>query len=301
MSRLNDIIKVVVIIGNTIFTILSVALAVGSILILSGNFSALNFDAAKSASIVVLILSAITLLCTLLGCCGAVNQVVRRGVCNGRRLLSLYQLLVLLIFIASVYVLFELKKQIQSTNMVIFDIHRYPEYDSFERQASIYFNSAYFQGTCSENPKDSWFIQWVDSYCPAQIGQNRCSRFFVVDINGMCYTKCQMSPWNSEYCCPSETDCKGGLLQACPYEQCRLEALQKVSEVLNIFQCLLICYNPRDDLERELLKAGVITERDIHSIQRLKNNGGISSSTNVRRESNVTTRNRARMARVSPV
>lgn len=73
------------------------------------------------------------------------------------------------------------------------------------------------------------------------------------------------------------------------------------SATVSIFQCLLICYNPRDDLERELLKAGVITERDIHSIQRLKNNGGISSSTNIRRESNVTTRNRVRTARVSPV
>ena len=74
-----------------------------------------------------------------------------------------------------------------------------------------------------------------------------------------------------------------------------------LSAIVSICQCLLICYNPRDDLERELLKAGVITEHDIHSIQRLKKKGDIPSEANVRRESNVTARNRARMARVSPV
>jgi hypothetical protein len=79
MSRLNDIIKLVFILGNSVFAILSIALAVASALALSGGLSALNFPAAKSASAFVLVISTTTLLCTLVGCCGAVNQVVRRG------------------------------------------------------------------------------------------------------------------------------------------------------------------------------------------------------------------------------
>ena len=110
------------------------------------------------------------------------------------------------------------------------DIKTYPEYDSFERQGSEYFNSAYFKGTCSANPANSWFIQWVDAYCPAQINQISCTLSFVDKY--ACDTTCEVSPWSLEYCCPSEVDCKGGLLQACPYEQCRLEALSTVVVVL---------------------------------------------------------------------
>jgi hypothetical protein len=79
MSRLNDIIKLVFILGNAVFAILSVALVVGSALTLSGELSLLNFPAAKSASAFVLFISTTAFLCTLVGCCGAVNQIVRRG------------------------------------------------------------------------------------------------------------------------------------------------------------------------------------------------------------------------------
>ena len=79
MSRLNDTIKVVVMLGNVFFTILSGLSAIGSALVLAGKISTLNFDAAKSACIIILIISVALLLCTLVGCCGAVNQVIRRG------------------------------------------------------------------------------------------------------------------------------------------------------------------------------------------------------------------------------
>jgi len=112
------------------------------------------------------------------------------------------------------------------------DINRYPEYDSFEREASMYFNSAYFQGTCSEFPNDFWFIRWVDAFCPEKMSQNRCSSQSITHKEGICITTCKVSPWTSEYCCPSKDDCNGGLIKACPYEQCRIEALKKVLEVL---------------------------------------------------------------------
>jgi len=38
--------------------------------------------------------------------------------------------------------------------------------------------------------------------------------------------------------------------------------------------CLLICYNPRDDLEVELLKTGVMTEEDVNTIRKLKRISG---------------------------
>ena len=39
-----------------------------------------------------------------------------------------------------------------------------------------------------------------------------------------------------------------------------------------VLSCLLICFNPRDDIEIELLKSGVMSEEDIEAIQRLKEN-----------------------------
>ena len=89
MSRLNDTIKLVVMLGNVFFTILSGLAAIGSALVLSGKISTLNFEAAKAASVFVLLISVTVLLCTLLGCCGAVNQVIRRG----RSILTVFECL----------------------------------------------------------------------------------------------------------------------------------------------------------------------------------------------------------------
>lgn len=46
-----------------------------------------------------------------------------------------------------------------------------------------------------------------------------------------------------------------------------------------IFTCLLICYNPRDNVEQELLKAGALDKEDIESLRSMKSLVG--SSTNL--------------------
>lgn len=43
-----------------------------------------------------------------------------------------------------------------------------------------------------------------------------------------------------------------------------------VAGILVVMTCLLICYNPRDDLGKELIKAGVLTEAEIEYIKRKK-------------------------------
>lgn len=44
-----------------------------------------------------------------------------------------------------------------------------------------------------------------------------------------------------------------------------------------VLSCLLICFNPRDDIEIELLKSGVMSEEDIEAIQRLKENKNVNT------------------------
>ena len=45
-----------------------------------------------------------------------------------------------------------------------------------------------------------------------------------------------------------------------------------------IFTILLICYNPRDDIEVELLKTGVMTEEDVQSLRALRSTNKLSFS-----------------------
>lgn len=48
------------------------------------------------------------------------------------------------------------------------------------------------------------------------------------------------------------------------------------TSIMVIFTCLLICYNPRDEIEIELLKTGVMTEEDIETIRKLKSQRNFS-------------------------
>ena len=43
-----------------------------------------------------------------------------------------------------------------------------------------------------------------------------------------------------------------------------------LSSILLVLTGLLICYNPRDEIEVELLKSGVMTTDDVEAIRRLK-------------------------------
>lgn len=44
-----------------------------------------------------------------------------------------------------------------------------------------------------------------------------------------------------------------------------------------VLSCLLICFNPRDDIEIELLKSGVMSEEDIEAIRRLKESKNVNT------------------------
>jgi hypothetical protein len=43
-----------------------------------------------------------------------------------------------------------------------------------------------------------------------------------------------------------------------------------------VLSCLLICFNPRDEIEVELLKTGVMTEDDVEAIRRLKESRSVT-------------------------
>lgn len=58
--------------------------------------------------------------------------------------------------------------------------------------------------------------------------------------------------------------------------------------IMIMLTCLLICYNPRDDLEHELIKTGVMTEDDIEQIKESRRKGQEKQSLIGHRGSNRT-------------
>jgi len=65
----------------------------------------------------------------------------------------------------------------ESINLVLSDVSSYPKYDYFETKVSQYFNQAYFEGTCSDVPLDSFLVQWVERNCPATMSQAACALY----------------------------------------------------------------------------------------------------------------------------
>lgn len=78
-----------------------------------------------------------------------------------------------------------------------------------------------------------------------------------------------------------------------------------LSTLMLVLSCLLICFHARDEIEIELLKAGVMSEDDIEAIRRLKesnhvqiNRGSISLDSIDSMKRGIFTRKR--MNRISP-
>mmetsp|Transcript_6267 Transcript_6267/g.11846 ORF Transcript_6267/g.11846 Transcript_6267/m.11846 type:complete len:378 (-) Transcript_6267:334-1467(-) len=298
MSRLNATIKLVVLLGDAIFLILAIGLIILSGMANSGKITELNFDLAKRLASVVLLASIVLLSMTIYGCCGSLNQTVRNGFCSGRRSLCFHQLILIVILIVSIVQTSSLERRETSVKMVIDNQEQFTSYDSFETQLDAFFNREYFDRTCPDTEQSQGAVsgggnhlvmQWVDDYCPDIMRSQEC-------LNMACTYITKADDKTTNLLCPNQNQCiNQGLTESCPYYQCRIPILGKVKDILSptllilrslsilsgimvTFTCLLICYNPRDDIEIELLKTGVMTEEDVENIRRLKRSCSSGSS-----------------------
>eukprot|EP00979_Chaetoceros_neogracilis_P007859 scaffold1698_cov279-Chaetoceros_neogracile.AAC.18 len=281
MSRLNALIKLVVFMGNTLFLLLSLIVIIVASLITSDKFAAFNIlRSFKRVAVFTLVLGVAALIVTIYGCCGSLNQTVRKGCMAGRRALCVHQVYIIVILIASIIQANELERKAESFLVVLENEDQFVSYDAFEAKLDKHFNTIYFENMCTMNDdsttnvrQDRFFVDWIDENCPSKMGTENCS-------NGC------------EFPCPDQRLCIGqGLTDYCAYHQCRSETLHEVENLLRptitflrimslfclimiVATCLLICYNPRDDIEVELLKTGVMTEEDVNMIRKLKSSSG---------------------------
>ncbi len=207
MSRLNAMIKLVVMTGEAIFLFVALTVTIVAALIISGKIIALDFHEARRTAIIVCIISAISICCSVYGFCGIVNQIVRKGCfCRGRRILCFHQCTLLAILILSVTNHERLTNREKNMNMVIGNVAAYPTYDSFERILDKYFSNAYFEANCaSEETYDrssKWLMTWVDTYCPVTMRREKCT--LSNENKAICDTSCLEKIWDAKTCCPSE-------------------------------------------------------------------------------------------------
>lgn len=201
-------------------------------------------------------------------------------------------LVVVLLFTLSQYEW--LNKREMSLRLVAADQQSYNEYDSFERRTSTLFNNAFFESLCSDEDDKSttWLLDFVDKSCPLDMNMSSCA--LSSSNKKKCDTSCSalngmtdITSLDIKQCCPSEELCSKGIRAACPYDRCRAGVSRELlywahhtkiatqfvcslAGFLLILSCLLICFNPRDEIEQELLKTGVMTEEDVEAIQSLK-------------------------------
>ena len=301
MARLNATIKLLFCWGELFFLLVALLCLGASGLVVSGNIAALQFDGAIKMARLVLLLSASALVCTCYGCCGAFRQTFRKGLCSGRKMLCLHQLLLVTVLLFSLSQYEWLNKREQSVKLVLSDSESYREYDAFERRISKYFNNAYFDSICeaktsSADQSTTWLMKFVDKRCSDDMGQEYCALSNYQKRT--CDTSCaalrglNFTTLDLLKCCPSEDLCADGNLSSCPYERCRVPILQELhawtaptkvatqfvialAALMLILSCLLICFNPRDEIEMELLKTGVMSQEDVEAIQKLKDSHNV--------------------------
>lgn len=278
MSRLNNTIKFIFLVGETVFFIIAAGGLVFSSLILSGELRLLRSIQLVSLYSKVLIGASLVFICCICsGCVGAINQVKRKGCFSGRRILMSHNILLLGVFILTL----KQEKALSNRSNSIRVVQNNPSesrYDSFEVKVDTFFNDIYFSSFCELDndslAENSPLISgYIDTICPELMSSENCCSNVQCDDGECC-------PINRERCNKQESS-------FCPYDNCRFEILSLIQKyiqpailglkcisilsiVMLVLNCLLICFNPRDDIEIELLKTGVMTEADLEQIKRLK-------------------------------
>ena len=301
MGRLNSCIKLAFCLSELFFLVVSLLCLGFSVLVSTDNVAALSFGMAKETAKLVGVLAGAVFICSCYGCCGALRQTIRKGLCSGRKILCLHQLLLVAVLLFTLSQHEWINKREYSLRLVAEDKQSYNEYDKFEMRSSKLFNNAYFESICSseDDKSTAWLSDFVDKNCPLDMSQDSCT--LSSSNKKKCDTSCSALKGMTDYtthdikqCCPSQELCNEGVKAACPYERCRVgiatelvhwahytkiatQFVCSLAGFLLILSLLLVCFNPRDEIEQELLKTGVMTEEDVEAIRQLKETHNVKS------------------------
>ncbi len=309
VSRLNAAIKLLFLVGELLFLVVSLLCFVGAGLVASEQIPLLLFPVAKTTAAIVLAISGAALACSCYGCCAALRQTKRRGClfARGRVMLCAHQLLLMSILFFGIVNLRYLQNQALRMDAIIENVVSFPEYNNFERHVSSYVNQLYFAESYQDSVAADWLMKLAKDKCPKILSS--CAQ----SEEG----KDEYCDFSTKLCCPNESLCLDtGLKTACAYDMCRPQLLSYLHSVVRpatifvqvvlmvtllmlILSCLLICFNKRDEIEVELLKTGNLAEEDIVAIRERR--AKMKPSNKVRRRTiEFGARKRVAVTKVSP-
>lgn len=212
MGKINDSVRVVASGLNTFHGLVGLLCAGAAAYAIHATYRS-----ASSWLSYVLALGVVLFLVSLLGCAGMHRQIVRRGRCTGRCLLSIYQLamtgllVLLLVSALSIRSLYSALGHIVETPSTTDPI----PYTRMERATlAPFFDKFYFRADAVYGQGEggySWFVGWVSNNCPGSMSLVHCD-------------PCPNVPAASyvpKDCCPDQQLCTEGALDACPYTRCR--------------------------------------------------------------------------------
>ncbi|GFH48350.1 hypothetical protein CTEN210_04826 [Chaetoceros tenuissimus] len=205
---------------------------------------------------------------------GTIRQTIRKGCWSGRRALGLHQLLLVFVFIFTFINQSELHRRASDINLMLESEEPLPElYTSFEVKLDEYFNPLYYNTICNtEYEKDALIPKLIANMCP-EAAPAAPTASLEDDSKTICdlQNKCQSQRLTKT--CPFHL-CRRGILLQIEIVISRIARtvyfLGILSGIMIIFTCLLICYNPSDSIEVELMKAGLLLEEDVETIRNLK-------------------------------
>ncbi|CAM9473014.1 unnamed protein product, partial [Ectocarpus fasciculatus] len=274
MGKLNSLIKFVVFNANGLLFLGGMGIVIVASLLLAADFIKLAQTYMQTLGIVTLMVGILVAAMSIIGCVGTHRQIQRDRLWSGRRVLSLYQLMLVAVVVVQGIVQLRLYRIEVSLEEAAADLPS--QHGEFEGRFREGFNEAYFDQLCSASAGgDSWVWSLIEDHCPEAISRDACSCSDVLDGSGLPAGCATPATYSAEGCCPDEEFCEAGKEEACPYAACRtgiLEALlsyitpaRKYSTFVFVLEgmvliltCLLICYNPRDSTEDILIKTGTI-------------------------------------------
>eukprot|EP01038_Epipyxis_sp_PR26KG_P007481 gene7481-10195_t len=262
MARINNIIKFVVVNVNILFSVLGMFIIGFALYLLCANWGKLDPGFFLGSGLCILLFGMLLIIVSCLGCQGVNNQtenfeayhhakynddkkkpsIFDRNIFRftGRKIIGIYQVLIIGAFIGELYVLTLLFNALRGFKHISIAIEdgETPTYELFESFVADKFNNFFFGATSScKATLYFWFWSWVNRHCPSTLSQTNCQGCFSYSV-----TSCEA---DLQTC----FSLSGGDGFACPYTICRQGLLDYLIGRL------------RDNLESILRKTGTLPQQ----------------------------------------
>jgi hypothetical protein len=225
------------------------------------------------SGIVIALLGIIVCTVAFLGCQGVNNQTSKFGFWSGRKILIIYLLYVILMFVCMLGLMSLALSNVERFGITVDLLQTYPTHypplTGIEHMLQEKFNQFFFgaSNACTTSLY-FWFWHWVGDNCPPSLHDAYCQG---------CY------PYSPTQCPADEEQCYESSLPyhqnpACPYSVCREGILSYYIYRLRPFgytcfalvlflifvasaTLMLVCYHPKDTVEQISYKSGLSTRR----------------------------------------